>query len=70
MLLLLKKLVDSINQTVSDISVAIDGSAECVADAATNTASLAEDVKAVADEMGENKVIADELFAETEKFVV
>ena len=65
----LKNLVDSINQTVSDIATAIDGSAECVADAATNTASLAEDVKAVADEMGENKVIADELYSETERFV-
>ena len=65
----LKKLVDSINHTVSDIATAIDGSAECVADAAANTATLAEDVKAVADEMGENKVIADELFSETEKFV-
>ena len=65
----LKKLVDSINHTVSDIATAIDGSAECVADAATNTATLADDVKAVADEMGENKIIADELFSETEKFV-
>ena len=65
----LKQLVDSINHTVSDIATAIDGSAECVADAATNTATLAEDVKAVADEMGENKVIADALFSETEKFV-
>lgn len=66
----LKQLVDSINNTVSDIATAIDGSAECVSEAAANTASLAEDVKAVADEMGENKVIADELFSETEKFVV
>ena len=65
----LKNLVDTINQTVSDIATAIDGSAECVADAATNTATLAEDVKAVADEMGENKVIADVLYSETEKFI-
>ncbi|MBR5564675.1 MAG: methyl-accepting chemotaxis protein [Roseburia sp.] len=65
----LKKLVDGINETVSNIAIAIEGSAECVTDAATNTATLAEDVKAVADEMNENKVIADELYAETERFV-
>lgn len=65
----LKNLIDNINGTVSDIATAIEGSAECVSDAATNTAMLAEDVKVVADEMGENKVIADELYAETERFV-
>ncbi len=65
----LKQLVDNINGTISDIAIAIEGSAECVADAATNTAALAEDVKAVADEMNENKVIADELCSETERFV-
>ena len=65
----LKKLVDSINGTVSGIATAIEGSTECVADTATHTAVLAEDIKVVADEMNENKVIADELYAETEKFV-
>lgn len=65
----LKKLVDNINETISNIAVAIEGSAECVTDAATNTATLAEDVKAVADEMMENKTIAEALYAETERFV-
>lgn len=66
----LKKLVDTINGTVSGIATAIEGSTECVADTAAHTAVLAEDIKVVADEMNENKVIADELYAETEKFVV
>jgi len=65
----LKHLVDKINETISNIAVAIEGSAECVTDAATNTATLAEDVKAVADEMMENKTIAEALYAETERFV-
>ena len=65
----LKELIDSINETISNISVAVDSSAECVVDAATNTASLAEDVQEVANRMEENKVIADELHSETEKFV-
>lgn len=65
----LKKLVDTINGTVSGIATAIEGSTDCVADTATHTAMLAEDIKVVADEMNENKVIADELYAETEKFV-
>ena len=65
----LRKLVDHINETVSNIAVAIEGSAECVTDAATNTAGLAEDVKIVADEMQENKNIADALYAQTERFV-
>ena len=65
----LKRLVDSINGTVSGIATAIEGSTDCVADTATHTAVLAEDIKVVADEMNENKVIADELYAETEKFV-
>ena len=46
----------------------LESSARCVTDAATNTATLAEDVKAVADEMNENRVIADKLYSETEKF--
>ena len=65
----LKRLVDNINETISNIAIAIEGSAECVTDAATNTATLAEDVKVVADEMKENKTIAEALFAETERFV-
>ena len=52
----------------SNIAIAIESSAQCVTDAATNTATLAEDVKAVADEMNENRVIADKLYSETEKF--
>ena len=65
----LKCLVDNINETISNIAIAIEGSAECVTDAATNTATLAEDVKVVADEMKENKTIAEALYAETERFV-
>lgn len=65
----LKKLVDNINGTVSTIATVIESSTACVTDVATNTAVLAEDVKAVADEMNENKVIADELYSETERFV-
>jgi len=65
----LKQLVDNINGTISNIATAIEGSTGCVTDAAANTAELAEDVKAVAEEMNENKVIADELYSETVKFV-
>lgn len=65
----LQQLVDNINATISDIATAIEGSAACVTDAATNTAVLAEDVKAVAEQMNDNKTIADDLYAETEKFV-
>lgn len=57
----LKLLVDNINETISGIAVAIEDSTVCVTDAATNTSGLAGEVKAVADEMNENKVIADEL---------
>ena len=65
----LKQLVDTINGTVANIAIAIEGSAECVTDVAGNAATLAEDVKVVADEMKENKIIADELYSETERFV-
>ena len=65
----LKQLVDNINGTISNIATAVEGSAECVTDAATNTAVLAEDVKVVADEMNQNKIIADELYSETERFI-
>jgi methyl-accepting chemotaxis protein len=65
----LKKLVDNINGTVSGIASVVENSAECVIDAAGNTAALAEDIKAVADEMDENKAIADELYSETAKFI-
>lgn len=65
----LKQLIDNINGTISSIAVAIEDSTVCVTDAATNTAALAVDVKAVADKMTENKVIADELYSETERFV-
>lgn len=64
----LNRLVENINDTISNIAIAIESSAQCVTDAATNTATLAEDVKAVADEMNENRVIADKLYSETEKF--
>jgi hypothetical protein len=63
-----KQLVENINDTISNIAIAIESSAQCVTDAATNTATLAEDVKVVADEMNENRVIADKLYSETEKF--
>ena len=66
----LNQLVENINGTISNIAVAIESSAQCVTDAATNTATLAEDVKVVADEMNENRVIADKLYSETEKFSV
>ena len=65
----LKKLVDNINGTVSGIASVVENSAECVIDAAGNTAALAEDIKAVTDEMDDNKVIADELYTETAKFI-
>lgn len=64
----LNQLVENINDTISNIAIAIESSAQCVTDAATNTATLAEDVKVVADEMNENRVIADKLYSETEKF--
>ena len=65
----LKALVARINEMVSDISVAIDGSAQCVTGVANNAMLLVDDVKVVSDEMVENKGIADKLYSEIEKFV-
>ena len=65
----LKELVARINEMVSDISVAIDGSAQCVTGVANNALLLVDDVKVVSDEMVENKSIADKLYSEIEKFV-
>lgn len=65
----LKQLVDNINETIANIATAIEDSTECVTDAAANTAALAQDVNVVAEEMNGNKVIADELYSQTEKFI-
>lgn len=65
----LKELVARINEMVSDISVAIDGSAQCVTGVANNAMVLVDDVKVVSDEMVANKNIADKLYSEIEKFV-
>lgn len=65
----LKQLIDRVSNMVSDISVSIENSTQCVTDVTMNTAVLADDVKGVASEMVENKNIADKLYSETEKFV-
>lgn len=62
-------MVDEINQTVSGIATAIEESAQSVTDVTEHANSLVEDINAVADEMGENKAIAEVLHAETERFV-
>lgn len=62
-------MVDEINQTVNGIAIAIEESAQSVTDVTEHANSLVEDVNAVADEMGENKAIAEVLHAETERFV-
>lgn len=64
----LKDLIDNINRTVGGIATAIEGSSECVTNVAGNAAGLAEDMHSVAERMDENKVIAEELQAETAKF--
>lgn len=65
----LKSLVDNITGTVGNITLAIEDSTKCVSDVTDNATVLAEDVSAVADEMQENKAIANELLAETERFL-
>ncbi len=65
----LTQLVDDITHTVSNITTAIEGSAECVTDVTGRANTLAEDIKAVSDEMEDNKAIADELHSETERFI-
>lgn len=62
-------MVDEINQTVNGIAIAIEESAQSVTDVTEHANSLVEDVNAVANEMGENKAIAETLHAETERFV-
>ncbi len=65
----LKRLVDDITQTVGNIATAIEGSAECVSGVTENANILAEDITVVANEMDENKAIADVLHTETERFI-
>lgn len=65
----LLQVVDEINQTVNGIAVAIEESAESVADVTEHANMLVEDINTVADEMGENKAVAEVLHAETERFV-
>ncbi len=65
----LLQMVDEINQTVNGIATAIDESAKSVTDVTESTNTLVEDINSVADEMGENKAIAEVLHAETERFV-
>lgn len=62
-------MVDEINQTVNGIATAIEESAQGVNDVTGHANSLVEDVNAVADEMEENKAIAEILHAETERFI-
>lgn len=61
--------VDEINQTVSGIATAIEESAASVNDVTEHAGRLVEDINTVADEMKENKEIAEVLHAETEHFV-
>ncbi len=61
--------VDEINRTVNGIATAIEESAESVNDVTGHANALVEDINAVANEMGENKAIAEVLHAETERFV-
>jgi len=65
----LLQMVDEINQTVNGIATAIDESAKSVTDVTEHTNALVEDINSVANEMGENKAIADVLHAETERFM-
>ena len=65
----LLQMVDEINQTVNGIAIAIDESAKSVTDVTGSTNALVGDINSVADEMGENKTIAEVLHAETERFV-
>ena len=64
-----KEFTEHISNMVSNISISIEGSTECVADVTGSVTELAEDVKVVSNEMLENKRIADKLYNETEKFV-
>ena len=66
---ILMHVVDEINRTVNGIATAIEESAESVTDVTEHTNVLVEDINAVADEMGENKSIAEVLHKETERFV-
>ncbi len=65
----LLQMVDEINQTVNGIAIAIEESAKSVTDVTEHTNTLVEDINSVADEMGENKEIAETLHAETERFI-
>jgi len=61
--------VDEINETVNGIAIAIDESAQSVTDVTEHANVLVEDINTVADEMDDNKAVADALHAETERFV-
>lgn len=65
----LLRMVDEINRTVNGIATAIDESTKSVTDVTESTNMLVGDINSVADEMGENKTIAEVLHAETECFV-
>ena len=66
---ILMREVDDINRTVSGIATAIEESAKSVTDVTEHTNMLVTDINTVANEMGENKAIAQVLHAETERFV-
>jgi len=64
-----KQLIDGITQTVGNIAVAIEDSTDCVSDVTENANALSEDIKIVDGEMVENRLIANELYSETERFI-
>ncbi len=63
------QLVDEINETVSGIATAIEESAASVSDVTGSANALVTDINTVADEMEENKAVAEALHAETERFM-
>lgn len=65
----LMRSVDEINETVNGIAIAIDESAQSVTDVTEHANVLVEDINTVADEMDDNKAVADALHAETERFL-
>ena len=66
---MLKRLVDDITGTVSDIADAIENSAQSVTNVTSNATELAAEITLIANEMQDNKDVADALHAETLKFV-
>ena len=65
----LKVLIDKISTTMEGIAESVETSSECVTQVAGNSSVLAEDMQIVAERMEENKMIADEMKAETERFL-